>query len=706
MFALASKPCKKRPRTLISSERKECSESDRVRPCGGPQYRCGSNWNHVLPESFSDKACKKAKSASSDKECGAYQSKPIANAKQYCQGDAGDGARDVVEASPIAPVGPFEDTKDETTHHDALDKGSPIASLGSRLQDKTVNDEEDGIEPSSIAPVGLLEEGLMEGTHKDAFDKRLVNESLHFGGQDDTVDVMEPSSIAGSTRLTHSDSLDKDSAIELLNLGELDDIEDDEGDSTKPSLVAPLGPLKVGLTEATHSDSLDKVSADESLGFEGQEDAVNQIEIHEAGMTEAAPSDTLDNVSANAPTAQIELREEGRTEAAHSNSHDNVSADASFGFEKQDNTAVSCLAAGEKLCSLQSVNDQINEMQKTIHYPGTSPADRTKARCPAPGSPSVRVDQVESAYALEANAPIASDDRSDILVDAENTFYIPDKSSTVKSNTHCSTILGAKSVHVDQVVSALPAEASVPPDSPYVSTLPPDSSSSCSDSSVDTLRNDGRVEYAKAILEKSAELRSVAGDDILAEFVPSAALRTAAMAMKDFSFEFEGKGSRAKPLTLKDLNDSNKVKRSTRLRSSSDSFGPLKSQPVAALQARTHRDPSNFVSPNPTVQGLIGVMGDNTPALRSLVSPPTTKPLKLIPKSADPFTLQTLKLAKDTSKKRRITFDGKPGESSKKTKYVPSDDPFDYTDDAERVDAFADKDDVPRPDATRVPTIR
>ncbi|GAX14699.1 hypothetical protein FisN_11Hh240 [Fistulifera solaris] len=663
--ALASKPRKKRPRTLISSERKKCAESDSVHTCVGSQSQCGSNWNFVPPKSFADKACKRAKSAPSDEEYGGYQSEPIARAKIYCHSDAEDDARVVAEASSMASAGLFEHTQDETTHDNATGKGSTSASLDSGVQENTACEEEDGVSPSSLVVIGPLNVTLTEATRCQALDERSANESA-----DDPQKVIKSSSFSiaaavpleNCTRPTDSDSLDEDPA------------QDDKEDEKEHLLLAPAGPLQLDQTEAAHSDILDKDSPDASLESGVQDDAV-----YGDGFVVIPPS-----------MAAIELHKEGRTEATRSDSSGNVSAPALFDKD-QDDTTDSCLASGNELYTLQSADDKTNEMQSTTHQPRTCLVDKPQARFSAPDPPSVRVDQVE-------RTPRASDDESDKLSDAERTFYIPDKISAVQSKAPCSALLGAEPVHVDQVVSALPAEDRVLPDSPYVSTLPPDSCSSYSDSSVDTVRSNGRVEYAKVMLEKSAELKSVAGDDILAEFVPSAALRTAAMAMRDFSFEFEGKGSRAKPLTLKELNDNKKPKRSTRARS--DSFGPSKSQAVATRQARTDRGPSHFVSPNPTVQGLMDVTGDNTPALKNLMSPPTTKPLR--PKTTDPSTLQTFKV--DASKKRRITFDGKPVELSKKMKHVPSDEAFDYKDDAE--DPFADKDEFPRPEATRPPTIR
>ncbi|GAX09787.1 hypothetical protein FisN_11Lh240 [Fistulifera solaris] len=663
MFALAKMPCKKRPRTRISSERKECAKSNSVH-YGVGSHQFESNRNPVLPESFSENVCKRAKSASSDEEYGGYQSNSIASAEQYCQGDSGDGVTDIAQASSIASVGLFEDAQDKTAHHDGFGTRSTNASLDSRMQDN-VYEEKVLVEPPSRALVDPREETLTDTARCHVLDEISANESAD--DQEHSID--SSSSVAAAvplednwTRLTQSDSFDED-PIELLTYGKQDVTNvDDEKESVEPSLTAPVGPHQVDRTEAAHSDSFDSGSPDDSVDSVVQDDAV-----HGDGVVVKPPSKVV-----------IELHEEGRTEATQSDSLGNVSANASFDKE-QDDAADSCLTSGEKVYSFQSADDKTNE------------ASRAKACSFGPGPPSVCVNHVDNAYSLETNAPRASDDKSDKLVDAENVVSIQ------QSETHCSAILGAKPMHVDQVVSALAAEDRVTPDSPYVSTLPPDSSSSYSDSSVDTVRNNGRVEYAKALLEKSAELKSVAGDDVLAEFVPSAALRTAAMAMRDFSFEFEGKGSRAKPLTLKELNDnSNKPKRSTRARSSSDSCGSSKSK------ACKDRNPSNFVSPNPTVQGLFGVIGDTTPALKSVMSPPTTKLLK--PKTVDPLILQTFRLAKDASKKRRIIFDGKPVESSKKRKHVPPDDPFDFTDDAE--DPFADKDGIPRPEATRPPTIR
>lgn len=236
-----------------------------------------------------------------------------------------------------------------------------------------------------------------------------------------------------------------------------------------------------------------------------------------------------------------------------------------------------------------------------------------------------------------------------------------------------------------------------PPDSPYTSTLPPDSSSSYSDSSVDSPRKN-QLEYAKTILEKSAELRSVAGDDILAEFVPSAALKTAAMAMKDFSFEFEGKGSRAKPLTLKALSD-NISKRPARSRSF-DSTKTPKSKNLAVLKHRSGQQMvSNIMSPDSTMQGR-AVMGENTPALKNIMSPPTTSELvKSVGKKANPPSsmLPINSLAKVSSRKRRMSFKYKekliePNEQMKKLESSHPVDPFDFPDDTERVDPFACKD--------------
>lgn len=293
-------------------------------------------------------------------------------------------------------------------------------------------------------------------------------------------------------------------------------------------------------------------------------------------------------------------------------------------------------------------------------------------------------------------------ERSKTQVDETIVLCCPGRSPAIKSRVICSPISDAELVQVDQVVSAFSVEASAPPDSPYTSTLPPDSSSSYSDLSDDTLRN-AHLEYTKTILEKSAELRSVAGDDILAEFVPSAALKTAAMAMKDFSFEFEGRGSKTKPLTLTELSFHNKSKRSARERSFSDSLETSKSKQVTVLQHRSHRNVSNVMSPNLAVQGR-GVMGENTPALKSMVSPPTTaKPVRRVRKTTDPSSLRLLtkKLVKDSSRKRRISFNGgkeRLTESSEKVKYLGShpSDPFDFKDDSKRGSSFAGKDNIQR----------